>query len=382
MDAASQERKAGKMKKLLLPFISLFFLCGCWNYTDTNHRLIVTGAAIDLGENGETIVTAEIMSFEKSGDTQSQGHLLVGTGRSISEALNDMLKKSGKELYWQHGTILILGAEYAQNGVSELLDYILNDHEMRMTMDFAVSGMEKGADVFDLDTGDRNIVSYAITSRIYEGEMLGNCVRQLAYQAIDTYAKNMRDYVMPLVLSGENGMLEVSGCAVFHGQKMVGTINAVESQYVHMLDNTLKAIELQIETQEMKSSVSLGGLSTKVKMTYQNQRLLAKISLDGYYEVLMSVEDPPMQRDARFEKICELSKIQLEEGLQATNEHLARIKCDLFGWGERLFRYDPDAYEELTDVGVFETVPKIEISITLQSRIEGIAGTTVDQEGA
>lgn len=369
------------MKKLILPFISLFFLCGCWNYTDTNHHLIVAGAAIDLGENGETQVTAEIMSFQKGGETGAQSHLLIGTGRSISEAFNDMLKKSGKELYWQHATVLVLGAEYARNGVAELFDYILNDHEMRMTLDFAVSGMEKGADVFSLDGGDRNVISYAITSRIYEGEQLGNCVRELAHEAIDTYAKNMQDFAMPMVFSGKEGMLEVSGCAVFRGQKMAGTIGPVESQYLHMLDNTLKAIELQIETQEMKSSVSFGNIASKVKMNRDGERLLARISLRADYEVLMSVENPPMEQQVRLEKIQQMSMQQLEDGLQKTNEHLALMHCDLFGWGERVFRYDPDGYEELCDGGTFETVPEIEVSIALQSRVEGIAGATVDQEG-
>ena len=369
------------MKKLILPFISLLLLCGCWNYSDTNHRLIVTGAAIDLGENGETWVTAEIMSFQKGGETGAQSHLLTGVGRSVSEAFNDMLKKSGKELYWRHATVLILGAEYARNGVAELFDYILNDHEMRMTLDFAVSGLEKGADVFSLGAGDRNIISYAITSRIYEGEKLGNCVRELAYEAIDTYAKNMQDFAMPMILAGEKDMLEVSGCAVFRGQEMAGTINALESQYLHMLDNTLEAIELQIGTQEMKSSVSFGNIDSKVKMKRDGKTLLAQISLSADYEILMSVENPPMERQARLEKIQEISMLQLENGIRKTNQHLALMHCDLFGWGERVFRYDPDGYEALCNGETFETVPEIEISIQLRSKVEGIAGTTVDQEG-
>lgn len=368
------------MKKLIIPMLFLLFLTGCWNYQDTNRRIIVSGASIDLGENGETLVTAEIVSFTKN-ESSAQGRLISGSGSSISDAFNDILKKSGKELYWRHATVLVLGADYARNGTRELLDYILNDHEMRLTLDLAVSGMEKGSDVFDLETGDEKVVSQAINSLLFEGDKLGFCKRVLAYDTINVYAQGLRDFVLPLIIKGEDDVMEASGCAAFSGDKMIGTINSFESQYIHLLQGSLHSMEFQVDEKDIKSSVNLANPSVKTVLRTDENTVIADINMKCEYEVIMSIENRPMEKTEYMEIIRKVVAEQLTNGINKTNEHFALLGCDIFGWGEQMYRKHPEEYEKIVSNGRLTIPVTIDFKSKINSRIEGVAGSTINQEG-
>ena len=368
------------MKKLMIPLFCILILSGCWNYQDTDKRLIVAGASIDLGENGETLVTAETVTFSV-GENKPESNLISGSGSSVSDAFNDILKKSGKELYWQHATVIILGADYARRGILELLDYILNDYEMRYSLNLAVSGLEKGSDVFEMDIGDNEISCFAAASLLEEGDKLGYCIREYAYDTLNVYAENLKDFALPLLVSGENGVMEASGCAAFHGDKMVGTFSSVESQYLQMVRGTLHSMELQIDTDEIKSSVNIASPKVRVRAKVADNTILATVDMKADYEVLMSIENPPMEKNERMELIRGMVENQLVRGMEDTNAHFRAIGADLFGWGEKIFRRYPDEYDKLSGSGSFSAPVKLTFMPRLSSRIEGVAGSTINQEG-
>ena len=56
------------MKKLLILLIIPFILSGCYDYNELNDLAIISGIGIDY-ENEEYIVTYEILSTKKEGET-------------------------------------------------------------------------------------------------------------------------------------------------------------------------------------------------------------------------------------------------------------------------------------------------------------------------
>ena len=367
------------MKRLLLPLLCLLLLSGCWDHKDTNALLIVAGAALDLDEEGHTCVTAEVLSFAQSGSADAESHLLRGKGETLFDAFGDLLKKSGKELYWQHSAVLILGRAYAEKGLGELFDCILNNNEFRLTLDLAVSGLEKAGDVFSLDPLDRKIISFAVDRRIYEGEKLGYTIRKPAFGALNAFLSGLRDFALPLVREGEDGVIEVSGCAAFREGKMVGTIDAVQAQQIQLLDSMLADMELSFHTPELSCAVHLGSFRPKIELSQKEGCFLADVHVDAQYEVLMCVEENPMPKSARTEKIEALCRDRLCLVLEETNRHFAALSCDLFGWGERVYRKEPDAYEK--DSRSFAEKIVIRPEFSLHERLEGLSGAAVDQEG-
>ena len=367
------------MKKLIPVFLCFLALCGCWNYQDTNRRLIVAGAAMDLGENGETLISVETVSFNDT-ENKPESRLISGRGSGVSDAIDDILKKTGKKLYWQHAVVMVLGARYAQNGIEQLLDYILNNHELRITLNLAVSGLENASGVFGLETGG-NIVSYSAASVLEESDRLGYCVKEYAYDTLNIYTDNLRDFALPLIISGENGALAASGCAAFRGDKMMGTINSVESQYLHLVRGSLDSMALHIDTENIKSSVVISSPKAKISIRPENGAINAQVEMKAEYEVLMSVEQPPMDRQERMELIKHEAENQLAEGMIKTNEHFELMGCDLFGWGERVFRHYPRDYEIMSGNGAFQARKNVSFISSLRSQIESAAGQTIRSEG-
>ena len=363
------------MRRLWILVPLLLLLSGCRDYRDPNELMIVTGVAVDLGEEGQTRVTAEILSFAQGKDTEPKSHLLRGAGRSLYEAVNDILKQTGKALYWQHAAVFILGRAYAEHGTRELFDYIANDRQLRLSLDLAVSGLETAEEIYRLDPVDRSSMSIAVEKRIEEAQKLGFAIRESAGSAMNTALEGRRDFAVPLVRMGPDGAVEVSGSAVFHDGRLCGTIDTPESQCVLLLDGKLPTMDMAFDTPVLSCAVSLGKLSCDCAMEGRS----ANLAVSAEYEVMMCVESKATDRQTRMETIETLCRERLCFLLDAANRHFAQMGCDLFGWGERFWRADPDAWEsERLDPA---HPPELAVRVRLAHSEEGLSGQAIIGEG-
>ena len=85
--------------KLLLPFLFLFILTGCWNYRELNDLAIATGIAIDESEDGYevSVLIANAKKAQvstKEGESQTSGY--SEKGKTITEALRNINLKFSK----------------------------------------------------------------------------------------------------------------------------------------------------------------------------------------------------------------------------------------------------------------------------------------------
>ena len=75
------------MKKILIIYVLLFYLTGCWNYRELNDYAIVTGMAIDYADNKYEVSLLFSSSKKTDKDQDSIITLYSDTGDSIYEAI-------------------------------------------------------------------------------------------------------------------------------------------------------------------------------------------------------------------------------------------------------------------------------------------------------
>ncbi|MDP4091707.1 MAG: Ger(x)C family spore germination protein, partial [Bacillota bacterium] len=86
----------------LLVFLNLISMTACWNYREIDKLAIVTGVAIDKGDDQKFKLTVEVIDFTGEKNTKAVSRTMTMEGKTIFDAARNAISISGKRLYWSH----------------------------------------------------------------------------------------------------------------------------------------------------------------------------------------------------------------------------------------------------------------------------------------
>lgn len=336
--------------RLLLPVTLLLLLSGCWSYSELNERTIIAGAAVDLTESGEILLTAETVEFSEGDSPSVKAEILTGKGRSIAEAVYDIMNQSGKELYWYQATLLVIDNKYAEKGIRELLDYILNVNEMRLTLKLAVSRLETAAEVFELECHGSNIKSFAIDSIIKEQSGLGKTVSSDAYYIINRMLEPGAEFALSQILSDvsqKSATVDIAGCGVFKDDKLAGWLDDEETVFVQLLSGNVQKAEFDFILEGSRVAVNASDWKIKTRPTIAGGKAETDVEINAEYEILVIDGDLDVNETADTEKISAALGRFVESHLKDMVEHLQALSCDALGWGNLVWQSNPEGYNGL-----------------------------------
>lgn len=119
--------------------VASLLLSGCWDHHEMNKISIVGVMGID-GRTGNVRVTAEIFRPPTPGGAdggvlsgQRSVTIAAGEGRSVLEAIRALNRAVPRLIYTSHVVAIIMGEEYAREGIQEVLDLWQRAPEFRTT---------------------------------------------------------------------------------------------------------------------------------------------------------------------------------------------------------------------------------------------------------
>lgn len=121
--------------KVAILLIIVFLLNGLNDARQLNDLSILSAVGIDIDENGEYIITSQVLNTQKQenssgGETGGTSVVVYETKRkSIHEALRNTIEKAPKKLYIAHLELLMLSEKAASNDILDTLDFFLRDNE-------------------------------------------------------------------------------------------------------------------------------------------------------------------------------------------------------------------------------------------------------------
>ena len=98
-----------------------------------NERLILTGMAVDKGEDGYELVAQVVVAGSSAGSVGEAGKVdyIKAKGKTISECANEISYLIGKTAGFTHINFIIFGNELAQtDGIVDALDYFIRDRKV------------------------------------------------------------------------------------------------------------------------------------------------------------------------------------------------------------------------------------------------------------
>ncbi|MCX7657088.1 MAG: Ger(x)C family spore germination protein [Oscillospiraceae bacterium] len=367
-----------KISKIALITAMAMSLTGCWNRRELNTLGIVMGVGIDEGVKlGNIKVTAQLVdtnnmeSAAKTGDSQGSAYInLTEEGKDIMSIFRGFTHEISRKLYIPHNQIIIFGEDMAEQGVHDVLDFFMRDHESRLTVNvFVAKG--KAADILKCTPQFSKIPAIDISQLVEAQGATSETATVNLFEFMGCLASKTRDVLAPMVeLKDQNGKMVayVSGGAVFKEDKMVGQLDKDQTRaFLWVMGKVKSGIvidEIKAETvtiEIMKASsdvkVELGGdgsIKAKIKI-----KQLSSIASQTGAENLGSKENLELVK-SETEKI-------IKEQVEAVVKKSQELGADIFGFGEKIHQTNPKAWKKLEGEwdGLYKNI-KVEVEANVK----------------
>ncbi len=383
------------MKKLLIiPLILL--LTGCWNYRELNQLAITTGIAIDK-EDDNYKVTIMIANSKK--DSGSDGSITPsaavydGTGQTIYEAFKDTSLSVSKQIYLSHIDVLVLSEEIASNSLIDVIDFLFRYPQTRNNFYLVLAKDKSASDILKVTTPLETFPSQNLAKNLEITDKLQGF----------TYTVDFTDFTKSLVSEGINPVLpsvtiigsseegnkednikqnepstylKLDMLGLFKDDKFVAWASPNESKGINIINNKIYILGVIIDYQDEKIVTEITEMETSFKV--EDNKVKITIDTKGAIQEInakVDLYDPKI--------IEEIKNVDIEKIKQYVNEaiNLAKNnKTDIFGFGNYVYKNDPQRWKEIKDIWDDEIFPslEIEIEVNLKLQAKGSINDTVE----
>jgi spore germination protein KC len=365
------------------------FLTGCWNYREIDTLAIVSGLAIDKGENNYKYrVTFEVLDLSGGSDKPAQSKLIETEGDTVFDAVRNAVKSSEKKLFFSDCKAVIISNELAQEGLQPILDWFLRDAEPRINLNLLVSKDKKASDILKQDFSKGDIASYRIANMLeHDPTALGKNPKVTLYQANNMLNGKGTSLVLPTIETltlESNKTLQLAGTAVFKEDKMIGYLDPDDSSSLLYVKGQKKGGLLLTKVDSDKSNISLeiSDCKTKITPVIENDQISMKI--DIMVKASMA-EDNTGGNKLGKNSIADIQE-RAEQTLKANvlsviNKVIKKYDSDIFGFGAIVHQSNPKFWEQAEPK--WDDILKImKFDVTAKVKIENTATAKIKEKGS
>src|SRR5690554_3555812 len=223
-------------KKIISMGLILFLLSGCWNYQEIQDFANVAGIAIDKGEEKKYKVSMEVISLDATTDFKPQTHVYESEDDTILGAGRSAISFVSKKLYYGHCKVIIISEELAREGISNLLDIFLRDHEFRITMLLFIAKGSSAKEMLEETAELSDVASYELEHMVRRHMIFSTfSKKQSLYRVIGKILEEGVAPVIPILeliqVSEDEKTFNLAGMACFRGDVFVNYLDVEETKY-------------------------------------------------------------------------------------------------------------------------------------------------------
>ncbi|OZB94935.1 Ger(x)C family spore germination protein [Paenibacillus sp. XY044] len=255
----------------LIWIVILMLMSGCWSKVEINKRTFVTGIFIDKSDiPGQVEVTIStplpnrLISGEARGPGGNKGNpfaVISKSGRTITDAVNAIQLDLTRDLSWGHTRVVVIGKEYAQDGIDSLLAWT-NREPLFHLSSYLLVAPGKAKDVTKLTPVYEKSPTEVLTDFSTAGKLMDTDVRTFSMSVLAKQDDAVTELVMgEIPLISEKGKTAewagIKGAAIFSNKKMVGSLNIEQARAIAWARGRLRRMDMTIENDEKVSATIL-----------------------------------------------------------------------------------------------------------------------------
>ena len=376
--------------RLILLIVMIPLLTSCWGRTEVIDIALVTGIAIDKGENKNILLSLQIAVPKNLGPQAGKGSggsettiVVSEEGQDIMEAYRQIQLKLSREVFFGQSNVLIIGEELATEGVSSVLDFFTRFRQPQLgsTILFAKG---KTNDKLNLKPQIESMTTEEIREQEKRGAGLEVKVRDFLTRMLADGDEPFASEVSSEPLEKENNSSDMvpslNGAAIFKGDKLVGWMDDKESRgLLWMRDEFVSgAISLTVPGNEGGGQIGAEILqvSSKIKPTVSKDNVKIKVDSYGEVEIFENSSTFDLNDPENIQKVKKMFEDEVKERLELTvNKAQKELQSDVFGIGHAVYRSNPKLWNDMYKSKWAEVFPEIEIEIATEIKIKGTGFT-------
>ncbi|MGM7701556.1 Ger(x)C family spore germination protein [Pseudalkalibacillus sp. Hm43] len=384
--------------RLIVVYISLLILSGCWNSRELNEIGIAVGLGIDKTEDDQVLLTVQLVnpaeiSTKQSGGSRAPIVTYQEKGDSLFEALRRMTKTVPRKTYFPHLRMLVIGEKAAEEGIATSLDLMERDQEFRPDFYVVIAKDHDAQDILDLLVPVEKITAqnlftkletsskvWAPTAALKFGDLLDQFTSQGKHPVIsgvqiigdEKAGKQMEN----LQSVDPSTRLQYNDLAVFEGDRLKGWLDESQSKGYNYIISDVTSTIVNIPCKEEKDSISIEILNTNSKMT--SKMMNGQPHMEVNVKATGNVGEVECPINLQTSETIERLEKQTEKDIEMQINHAITVakedfQLDIFGFGDEIHRAHPAYWKRIKSKWdeTFVDMPinvKVEVNIRQSGR--------------
>lgn len=351
-----------KAIRLVLCFLLGTFslaLSGCWDSTELNKSSLITGAALEPGNNGKLLrLTVETMIAAKVEGNKDTVPSVVQSmeGNTLSEIFTRFNESMDRSMLISHIGVIIVDERLARHGLENILDplqrtrYIREDvlilisegvHASQILKVLYPRGARTSSKIISQVESYRDSWGGIPESRLYDvSQALLAEGRELTLGSISLKGSFKEANTLDSIKSvTPKASIVIAGAGVFSEDKLMGFISVEDSRMVLMARDQVRGTLLSIPVHKHVVAIRLNHIKSDIHASMDKGKVKIRINLEGNGFVGDIDESFNITKVSGYEQLEKLGNEYLEQQMTATIKRIQKkFGMDVFGFGEQMYR--------------------------------------------
>ncbi len=382
--------------RMIMICLSILILSGCWNSRELNEIGIAVGLGIDKTDDGQVLVTVQLVnpaeiSAKQSGGARAPIVTYQEKGDTVFEALRRMTKTVPRKTFFPHLRMLVIGEELAKEGIATSLDLLERDQEFRPDFYVVIAKDHEAQDILDLLVPVEKITAqnlftkletsakvWAPTVALKFGNLLNEFTsegKQPVLSGVQIKGDEIAGKSMENLQTGDPATrLQYTNLAVFKGDRLKGWFDEPQSKGYNYITGNVSSTIVNVPCKD-KGSVSIEILRTKAKVNgkIKDDQPIINVHLEAVGNV-GEVECPiNLQKSETIKQLENQTEKDIKEKINSSISAAQKeFQLDIFGFGEVIHRKDPSYWSKAkTDWDNIFSEIKVNVHVKAQIRQTG-----------
>ena len=362
------------------------------NYRELNELSIVSSIGIDKEDNGDYLVSVQIMNTKKqssgmqSGGNDSQIVVYKQSAKTIALALQNMIKESPKKLYTAHMSLLVINEKLAkEDGISVILNYFFRDVESNKEFVTLIARNSSAEDILKTFTPinsnpAKDLVNSYNTILLYQG----NTTNSVESNLLEHYLEPGMSVTCASVVLRDNvevkensessktpALAEISDTAYFKDGKLEGYLNGFDNVAYNFFHDEISNTVLELEYEKAPLAFEVFKSTTDYDVTEENGGFTINYNIKIRGNITEVDKEELTKTSGDISTMQNDISNQLKEKLEKYVDNTKNVyNTDITGVESLVYKFQNKAYLKVKDKFNFKDV-KINISVKTEIANEG-----------
>lgn len=377
--------------KILILLIIPFTVCGCFNYNELESVSICTAMTIDLEED-EYKVSYMIANARKNDASSKEGEaqsvVYSGTGKTISEAIDDLEDTIPRVPYIAHLETIIISEEVAKSGLENILDFLLRNPESRKKFLIYLTKDSKAEDVIKIlspleSFPSTNVLENLKTSSKYQSKAIqieyNKFISILLEEGIEPILSSV-EVIGDVEKGGEaesldktylTALLKNGTIGLFKEDKLITFADEEETIGINFIKNAVYELIIPIPCGNSDIILNTESSKTKVDIDFKEDKPIIKIKVNtnavlGEVNCKVNLND-----NNNLDKIAEDGKKAIQEYINKALVLAKEEKTDIFGFGALIHKNYPKKWKNLKENWNESGFTNLEVEVDIKLNMKG-----------